>query len=389
MANQEHVDILRQGLIVWNDWRRANPTIRPDLRKAQLNGIDLTNYRIFYQEPYVDPETVERDRYTINFSDVDLREASLRKAHLLCADLSGADLRYSNLEKAFLREASIYRADLTGARCSEVDLIEAGLNNTNLSSAHLDSACLGCASLWGANLSSTNLSNADLSYATVGQTIFGDIDLSKVKGLEAVKHNGPSSIGIDTIYRSGGNIPESFLRSAGVPDTFITYMRSLVGKPIEYYTCFISYSSRDQAFAERLYADLQSKNVRCWFDREDLKIGDKFWHRIDESIRLYDKLLVILSENSVASAWVENEVMTAFEKEYQQPGKMVLFPLKLDNTVMETKLPWAANMRRTRHIGDFTRWKEHDEYQKGLNRLLRDLKQEAIHDTIESDAHQD
>jgi len=57
-------------------------------------------------------------------------------------------------------------------------------------------------------------------------------------------------------------------------------------------------------------------------------------------------------------------------------GVSLIFPIKLDNTVMETNLPWAANMRRMRHIGDFTRWKEHDEYQKGLSRLLRDLKQD-------------
>jgi hypothetical protein len=30
----------------------------------------------------------------------------------------------------------------------------------------------------------------------------------------------------------------------------------------------------------------------------------------------------------------------------------------------------------TRHIGDFTRWKEHDAYQKALHRLLRDLRVE-------------
>lgn len=120
--------------------------------------------------------------------------------------------------------------------------------------------------------------------------------------------------------------------------------------------------------------------MRCWFDREDLKIGDKFWHCIDESIRQHDKLLVILSENSLASTWVENEVMAALEKEHQQPSKTVLFPIKLDNAVMETHLPWAANMRRTRHIGDFTCWKEHNEYQKGLKILLCDLKQNIIND---------
>jgi hypothetical protein len=104
-----------------------------------------------------------------------------------------------------------------------------------------------------------------------------------------------------------------------------------------------------------------------------LKIGEKFWHRIDESIRLYDKLLVVLSEHSVASAWVENEVMAALEKEHQQQ-KPVLFPIKLDEAVMQTTLPWAAHMRRTRHIGDFTKGKQHDDYQKAFTRLLRDLK---------------
>ena len=134
-----------------------------------------------------------------------------------------------------------------------------------------------------------------------------------------------------------------------------------------------SFPDRDQDFAERLYADLQNQGVRCWFAPEDLKIGEKFWHRIDESIRLYDKLLVVLSEYSVTSVWVENEVMAALEKEHQQQ-KLVLFPIKLDEAVMQTSLPWAANIRRTRHMGDFTNWKNHGDYQKGLNRLLRDLK---------------
>ena len=307
MANQEHLDILRQGVKVWNQWRKEHPEVRPDL---------------------------------------------------VAADLIGA-----NLDSAILNDTNLY-----GAILSDAKLIGAKLIGANLSDANLNYA----------TLSHAILSHAILSYVRVGYTAFGDLDLSTVKGLETVQHDGPSTIGVDTIYLSGGNIPESFLRGAGVPDTFITYMRSLVGKPIEFYSCFISYSSKDQTFAERLYADLQSKNVRCWYAPEDLKIGDKFWHRIDESIRLYDKLLVILSENSVASAWVENEVMAALEKEHQQPGKTVLFPIKLDKTVMETNLPWAANMRRMRHIGDFTRWKEHDEYQKGLSRLLRDLKQDTV-----------
>jgi hypothetical protein len=104
-----------------------------------------------------------------------------------------------------------------------------------------------------------------------------------------------------------------------------------------------------------------------------LKIGDKFRMRIDESIRIYDKLMVILSENSIRSPWVEDEVEAALEKEGKQ-SKLVLFPVRLDDAVMETDQAWAASLRRMRHIGDFRAWKDHDQYRKSFERLLRDLK---------------
>jgi hypothetical protein len=197
-----------------------------------------------------------------------------------------------------------------------------------------------------------------------------------VKGLDVVEHTGPSIIDIATIYRSQANIPERFLEGAGVPSTFISYMRSLTSQSIEYYTCFISYSSRDQTFAERLHIDLQSKGVRCWFAPEDLKIGAKIRPSIDESIRLYDKLLIVLSQHSVASQWVEQEVEAALAKERKE-NRIVLFPIRLDKAVMEIGGGWPALIRNTRNIGDFTRWKRHDTYQKALDRLLHDLKAES------------
>ena len=202
--------------------------------------------------------------------------------------------------------------------------------------------------------------------------MFGAVNLSVAKGLESVRHEGPSTIGIDTVYASQGRISEVFLRGAGVPDEFITYMRSLVGRAIEFYSCFISYSSKNQDFAERLHADLQAKGVRCWFAPEDMKIGDKIWDRLDQSIRLHDKLLLVLSANAIGSEWIEDEVTTAFEEERRR-GKTVLFPVRLDDTVFATGESWAAKARQ-RHIGDFCQWKQHDAYKKAFDRLLRDLK---------------
>jgi hypothetical protein len=45
----------------------------------------------------------------------------------------------------------------------------------------------------------------------------------------------------------------------------------------------------------------------------------------------------------------------------------------LDQTVMDIEEGWSALIRNTRNIGDFTRWKRHDAYQKAFARLLRDL----------------
>lgn len=180
--------------------------------------------------------------------------------------------------------------------------IQPNFGGANLLFFNLVEADLRHANLNLVNLSWARLSGANLSQAVVESTTFGNVDLSQVKGLETVRNDGPSLIGIDTIYRSQGRIPEVFLRGAGVPNSMIEYMHSLINKPIEYYSRFISFSKEDQSFADRIYADLQINNVRCWFAPEDMRIGDKIRPRIDESIRLYDKLLIVLSNVARALA---------------------------------------------------------------------------------------
>ena len=82
----------------------------------------------------------------------------------------------------------------------------------------------------------------------------------------------------------------------------------------------------------------------------------------------------MLSEHSVQSEWVATEVEGAFEREQRDRDRLVLFPVRLDDSVLETSRAWAADIRRRRHIGDFSGWKDHDAYQKAFQRLLRDLR---------------
>jgi TIR domain/Pentapeptide repeats (8 copies) len=251
------------------------------------------------------------------------------------------------------------------------------LSGVNLSGANLEGFILVGTDLRGSDLSAANLRGVDVSGANVGGTIFQNVDLSSVTGLDVVNHFGRSAVSISTLYRSHGRIPDSFLRGCRVPDDYISYMRSLVANPVDVCAFFISYSTKNEAFAEGLHDELEKKAVRCWFAPDDLKIGDRFQERIEESILRCEKLLVVLSTDSVNSPWVQREVQAGVEKELRQ-NTTVLFPVRLDDAIMDCPHAWASDIRRTRHIGDFRKWKDHDSFQKSLDRLLRDLKGQRL-----------
>ncbi|MBV9784892.1 MAG: toll/interleukin-1 receptor domain-containing protein [Acidisphaera sp.] len=351
MADPEHLRILKQGVKAWNEWRQAHDRGVVDLSEADLAKTDVVG--------------------------ADLRQADLHGADLsetrLWANLIGADLSRTRLWEANLNGVDLSRTNLAGADLSGVDLSEANLTRANLTEANL-----GGTNLVDAILHEADLSSADFSGALLLETVFGNVNLSTCKNLETITHSGPSVIDTRTLQRSG-RLPLIFLRGVGLPDTLIEYLPSLLGQAVQLYSCFISYSSKNDDFAQRLYADLQNKGVRCWFAPEDMKIGAKIRDTIDEAIRLRDKVLLVLSEASIASDWVEDEVDKAFEEERQR-GDVVLFPVRLDDAVMRTNEAWAAKLRRNRNIGDFRAWKDHDAYQTALKRVLRDLQIDASPD---------
>jgi uncharacterized protein YjbI with pentapeptide repeats len=400
MYRDEAIKLLRggtKGIAEWNEWRSAAKKI-PDLIEADLSGADLSEANL--SGANLSGVNLLRTNLSganlsgadlswanlfaaklyglnlsgANLSGADLRVADLRVADLYGAKLSGANLRRADLHGANLGGADLSRADLHGANLSGANLSGVNLVSTNLVRTNLSGADLNGVNLFRTNLSGANLVGVKLDGAECAQAVFADVDFSDATGLELVRHSGPSTIGVDTLFRSKGKIPELFLRGCGLPDELIRYLPSLIGSmsPIHFYSCFISYSSKNRDFAERLFADLQAKGVRCWYDQEHLKIGAKFRHHIDDAIRVHDKLMVVLSEDSIASDWVETEVETALERERNEK-RTVLFPIRVDDVILKTPVAWASHVRRQRHIGDFTGWKDHDAYQHSFSRLLRDL----------------
>lgn len=335
MANHEHIKKLEEGATAWNAWREENDYCEIDLSHADLIGADL--------------------RY------MDLSFASFFRCQL-----QGAKLNSANLAHAELLFAELNDADLDGADLTKADFESAVLLGANLSESVMTGAFFLKAAICGADLT-----GADLSHAGFQETVLANLDLSTVIGLETCYHYGPSFIDIHTIKRSG-SLPIPFLRGVGLSDAMIEYMPSMLDQAIQHYSCFISYSSQDSDFANRLHADLQDKGVRCWFASHDMPIGGKILDTVDAAIRLRDKVLLIVSEHSLKSGWVADEVTKAFDEERRR-DQTVLFPIRLDDAVLSTSEAWATKLRRDRHIGDFRRWKEHDEYKKSFERVLRDL----------------
>jgi uncharacterized protein YjbI with pentapeptide repeats len=156
-ANPEHLKIImNNGNAQWNDWRQANPEVKPVLSHANMRGVNLNR---------------------ANLSNTDLSRADLSHASLNKADLSGADLSYADLTGSDLIGATLSRAKLTFANLSRAQMNyysdrDDGTSITNLrevdlSGANLSDADMRSAILYGANLTDADLKNARLSDANL------------------------------------------------------------------------------------------------------------------------------------------------------------------------------------------------------------------------------
>lgn len=239
------------------------------------------------------------------------------------------------------------------------DLRNADLRKVDLTGREQNFASLHHATLASANLKNANLRGAHLEFA--------DFD---------------NALGVDAICKPKGKISENFLRDCGVPETLIRYMPSLVNSEegIQFYSCFISYSSKDEEFARRLHGRMRDAHLRVWFAPEDIQGGQKLHEQIETAIRVYDKLLIVLSEASLQSEWVITELRKARKAE-RQSGKRKLFPVRLMD--FETLREWEcfdadggkelAVELREYFIPDFSNLKDHFTFESAIGRLLKDL----------------
>lgn len=358
MANQEHLDILKQGVEVWNQWRKEHREVHPDLSEADLAGAHFDDARFSFSR----------------LTEARFSNAQLQRAYLVSSDLSYVDFRGANLSEAHLDGAKLHRANLSGARLHQAKIRSANLYGANLSRADLSFT----------NLDRTSFSNAilhetDFSFARIRFAEFFNVDFSAARGLDTIIHGGPSHLGVQTLSRSLNNLPAAFLQGAGVPDSLLTYARSLKQDAPVYATCLLSYASPDETFAKRLQADLEARGVLCWSVPYDIA-NEEVIALIYAKMVVYDMLLLVISEHSTTETtgravyYVVKEAVVKDRKGFVP----FLLPIHLDKPPQRMPGTWARVLLLAQHQSrDFTHWNDNDAYQAAFEQVLRDLKAEA------------
>jgi hypothetical protein len=171
MADPTQVERLGEGVETWNGWRRANPSVRPDLSCGDLSEIDLRGINLG------DADLTDVELFQADLSSANLKMAVLRRADLSGAKLGGAALYKADLSKAYLIEADLAGADLSSAVLQGADLRGVILHGADLTGADLRKADLNMADLTEVNLTGADVTGADLRSA--------NLEASNVTGLNS------------------------------------------------------------------------------------------------------------------------------------------------------------------------------------------------------------
>lgn len=406
MANMEHVQIVRQGRDAVAKWREEHPGENPDLFNCfmsharipmvDLHGCDLRESdfmgamlrRANLAGCYLNPAHLYRS---------DLREADLSRSLLNGANLRGANLTGANLEQANLDAAILSGANLTGANLRRANLTRVNLNGANLTDADLTEAIFSGAALNRSNLSGATLSETDFYEAVfndtttvgtkfggaiIGYTVFQNCDLSTAEDLDKVRHDAPSTVGIDTIFRSSGKIAEAFLAGIGAPQEMLAFLSGLDESSSLGAEYHISCADADIAFAEGLRDNLRTQGIRSWVFAENYR-GSALVDRrstseeeeIERWVRHYDKLIVVCSQAGLDCETVRTDLTQAKDLQ-QSKDQWLVYLVDPNGTLDKPTARSARNLTYENVIFDLRGQESNTaEYQQSLSKLVEDLKQ--------------
>lgn len=350
---------------------------------AQLEGVDLSNLNLGGVI-----------LATANLKDANLEGTNLSKTNLIGCNFQGANLKGVNLSPSSMVEADLYQANLQEANLSGVQLRDSFLVMANFTRATFSGVGLKGANIGATNFTDTMLSLIDFSGAIYpSQPPFEKglpniVDLNTLQktarayALRTEMKKAHPEINFDEAMGPQGPLMD-FLARCGLEQSVLSSFEDWSTESGSYSSVFISYSSKDEEFAKQLYERLVQSGVSAWFAPKDIRGGRKIYDQISQALDSTDKMLLVLSGNSMKSNWVNTELLKIRDRELQM-GRQLLFPIRL--TDFETVTKWSAfdpdtghdlaREVRSYHIPDFSNWSNSDSFHDAVTSLLQDLQKE-------------
>jgi len=261
-----------------------------------------------------------------------------------------------------------------------VDLEGVSLAGRDLSGARLQFANLSHTDLTDTVFHGDNPRGANLSGSQMFDTVFRRVDLRWVRGLVSVKHTGPSTVGVDTVVSSAGQIPTTFLVGSGLSpqaaEAILKWGRRL-GRRRAYPSVFISYGGGDEPTAARLSGVLEAAGVDTFFFPASGTIGERLHRVMRVNVTDYDRVLLVCSKRSLDRPGVLNEIEECLVREAREGGSEILIPIRLDDYVFDGWSPDRSDLAdavKARVIGDFrTATTDPFAFRAAVDRLLQAL----------------
>lgn len=348
-----------------------------DMAYDELNGVDLTSCNLRMAElqgsnlhaAHLSRSNLAHAILTrANMSGCYLTRSNLSRCNLQSADLMGADLSSSDLTYADLEGANLSRANLTSA-----DLTGANLNGANLRNAALSATIFKQADLTGADLRGASLIKTDLESAVFFDAVFGittivNCDLSRAMGLDFVRHTGPSTIGLDTLAKSGGLIPRRFLEDAGVAAPLIEAQDSLTGVRRGFPSVLTIGAMGDERLAERLRESLRAAQIPCWSivvdDEPSLQSGATI---LTDTV-YFDRVVFLCTSSSLESPQTRR-YMSELAGEKNQDPKRNIISLAADRLFDHSQDVLCVRLKQGAVV-DFRDWEDDGVFQTAVASLV-------------------
>jgi uncharacterized protein YjbI with pentapeptide repeats len=323
-----------------------------------------------------------------DFRDCDLASATFNRCNAIEINLEGANLRSAKILEAAFGEADMFRACLADAeiRCNARGsfLVRADLSGTLFYGATLSGCHFGFNAIHATSFVLCDLADVHLTAPCDVDRTSVERSLRPMAQLIVDRERLPERDREQIVTAASHSLAECqlFFTNLGVDQGLVeSESLGLLSAWLRQPSTFISYSSADEQFAAALHDQLVAAGIDTWFAPDDMRGGRMIHEQVVEEIRKRDRVILVLSESSLASNWVATELRETLASEATSHVRK-LFPIRVvDIDVLKS---WElfdadsgqdlARLVRQYHIPDFSGWRNALVLGEAVTRLARHLK---------------